>query len=99
MKYVGSQYASFMNDERISDHTQADMSLGVRLPDLGAARHPELRLNLVNITDSAFLSGVANPTANAHDTVGRYGSMIAGSAPSYFVGGGFAALLTASTGF
>ena len=99
VKYVGSQYASFMNDERISDHTQADMSLGVRLPDMGAARHPELRLNLVNITDSAFLSGVANPTASAHDTVGRYGSMIAGSAPSYFVGGGFAALLTASTGF
>ena len=99
VKYVSSQYATFTDDERIPDHTQADMTLGVRLPTIGRAKHPELRLNLVNVTDSAFLSGVANPTGNAHDTLGRYGTLIAGSAPSYFIGGGFAALFTASTGF
>lgn len=99
VKYVGSQYASFMDDERISAHTQADLALGVRLPTLGHAKHPELRLNLINVTDNAFLSGVARPTTNARDTVGRYGTLIAGSSPNYLVGGGFAALLTASTGF
>ncbi len=99
VKYVGPQYSTFTDDERISDHTEADMSLGVRLPTLGRAKHPELRLNLINLTDSAFLSGVANPTSNAHDTVGRYGTVIAGSSPSYLVGGGFAALFTASAGF
>ena len=31
--------------------------------------------------------------------VGRYGTVIAGSSPSYLVGGGFAALFTASAGF
>ena len=99
VKYVDQQYSTLMDDERIPDHTQADIALGVRLPSIGYARHPELRLNLINVTDSAFLSGVANPTANARSTVGRYGTLIAGSAPTYFIGGGFAALLTASTGF
>ncbi|WP_428390723.1 TonB-dependent receptor [Lichenicoccus sp.] len=99
VKYVGSQYATFINDERIAAHTEADLALGVRLPSFGPASHPQLRLNLVNVTDNAFLSSVANPTTNAHDTVGRYGTVIAGSAPTYLIGGGFAALLTASSGF
>ena len=99
VKYVGSQYATFTNDEHIPGHTQADLALGVRLPSFGPAAHPQLRLNLVNVTDNAFLSSVANPTTNAHDTVGRYGTVIAGSAPTYLIGGGFAALLTASSGF
>ena len=99
VKYTGSQYATFMNDERITDHTQADMTLGMRLPGLAHVQHPELRLNLVNLTDSAFLSGVANPTTNAQDTIGRRGTVIAGTSPTYLVGGGFAALLTASAGF
>ncbi len=99
VKYTGSQYATFMDDERISDHTQADMTLGTRLPNIAHAQHPELRLNLINLTDSAFLSGVANPTTNAQDTIGRRGTVIAGTSPTYLVGGGFAALLTASAGF
>ncbi|MCQ8241571.1 TonB-dependent receptor [Rhizosaccharibacter radicis] len=99
VKYTGAQYATFTNDERIADHTQADLSLGVRLPSVGRAQHPELRLNLVNVTDEQVLSGVATPTPNARDTVGRYGTMIAGSAPTYYVGGGFAALLTGTVGF
>lgn len=99
VKYVGSQYATFTDDERIPDHTQADLALGVRLPSIRFVQHPQLRLNLINLTDSAFLSGVANPTTNARDTAGRYGTLIAGQPPTYFVGGGFAALLTASAGF
>ena len=99
VKYVDRQYSTFTNDEHIPDHTQADMALGVRLPSAHAALHPELRLNLVNITDSGFLAGLANPTTNARDTVGRTGTMIAGASPTYLIGGGFAALLTASCGF
>ena len=99
VKYVDRQYATFTNDEHVPDHTQADMALGARLPSFGAAHRPELRLNLVNVTDSGFLSAVANPTTNARDTVGRYGTTIAGASPTYLIGGGFAALLTASCGF
>ncbi len=99
IKYTDRQYSSFTDDEHIPDHTQADVALGVHLPSFHTAHHPELRLNLVNVTDSAFLSAVANPTTNARDTVGRYGTTIAGNAPTYLIGGGFAALLTASCGF
>ena len=99
VKYVDRQYSTFTDDEHIPDHTQADVALGVRLPSIRAAQHPELRLNLVNVTDSAFLSAVANPTTNARDTLGRYGTTIAGASPTYLIGGGFAALLTASCGF
>jgi outer membrane receptor protein involved in Fe transport len=88
VKYVGSQYATFMNDEQIPGHTQADAALGARLPDIGFAKHPEARLNLINLTDAKFLSGMASVAPSR-----AYG------APLYYVGPGFAAVLTVSSGF
>ncbi len=99
IKYVGSQYATFDDDEKIPSHTQADATLGVRLPDLGFIRKPEARLNLINLTDAKFLSGVAAVEANARDAVGAHGTPIAGTAPTYFVGPGFAAVLTLASAF
>ncbi len=99
VKYVGPQYASFMDDEKIADHTQGDLTFGVRPGGFGPARHPELRLSLVNITDTNVLSGIASPTTNARDTLGRNGTLIAGSPATYYIGGGFAALLTVASAF
>ncbi len=99
VKYVGPQYASFTDDEKIADHTQGDIAMGVRLRALGPAKHPELRLNLVNVTDTDALTGIASPATNARDTVGRYGTLIPGSPATYYVGGGFAALLTLASAF
>ncbi len=99
IKYVGSQYATFDDDEKIPSHTQADATLGVRLPDLGFIRKPEARLNLINLTDAKFLSGVAAVESNARDAVGVHGAPIAGTAPTYFVGPGFAAVLTIASAF
>jgi len=99
VKYVGSQYATFMDDEKIPGHAQADATLGFRLPDLGAVHHPEARLNFVNLTDAKFLSGVATVTPNALDTAGRNGGTIAGGSPTYYIGPGFAAVLTLVAGF
>lgn len=97
--YTGHQFATFMNDERISDHTTGDLAIGYRFSDAVHLHAPTLRMNFVNITNEHYLSGVADPTLNARDTTGRYGTIISGSAPSYYVGGGFAAMFTASTGF
>jgi outer membrane receptor protein involved in Fe transport len=99
VKYVGSQYSTFLNDEKIPGHTQADATLGVRLPDIGAVQRPEARLNFINLTDAKFLSGVATVTPNARAATGVRGSSIAGSAPSYYIGPGFAAVLTLVAGF
>lgn len=99
LHYTGRQYATFMNDERISDRTTGDLSLGYRFSSRGRMKAPSIRLNLINLTNEHFLSGVADPTLNARDTAGRYGTLIAGSAPDYYVGGGFSALATFATGF
>ncbi|OUI79599.1 TonB-dependent receptor [Acetobacter orientalis] len=99
VKYTGHQYATFMNDERMPDYVTANMAVGYRFSDASFLHKPELRMNFINITNQHYLSGVANPTLNAHDTVGRRGTIIAGDDPTYYIGGGFAALFTASTGF
>ncbi|CAI9120166.1 TonB-dependent receptor [Brytella acorum] len=99
VRYTGHQYATFMNDERVSDHTTGDLAFGYRFRDAVHLHAPTLRMNFVNIANTHYLSGIAAPTFNARDTTGRHGSTIAGSAPTYYIGGGFAALFTASTGF
>ncbi|EHH68202.1 TonB-dependent receptor [Gluconobacter morbifer] len=99
VRYTGHQYATFMNDERMPDHTTGDIAIGYRFSDHVHLHRPTLRMNFINITNEHYLSGVASPTLNAKDTTGVYGTTIAGSSPAYYIGGGFAALFTASTGF
>ncbi|WP_240775357.1 TonB-dependent receptor [Neokomagataea tanensis] len=99
IRYTGHQYATFMNDERMPDHTMGDLTIGYRFSDHVRLHQPTLRMNFMNITNQHYLSGVAGPTLNAKDVTGVSGTTIAGSAPSYYIGGGFAALFTASTGF
>lgn len=97
--YTGHQYATFMNDERMPDHTTGDLAIGYRFSNHYHLHQPTLRMNFINITNEHYLSGVASPTLNAQDTRGAHGSTISGSAPNYYIGGGFAALFTVSTGF
>ncbi|WP_075595350.1 TonB-dependent receptor [Novacetimonas hansenii] len=99
VKYVGHQYATFMNDERLSDHTTGNLAFGYRMDSHYFLSRPEFRMNFINITNQHYLSGVAAPTFNARDTTGVHGTTIAGQAPTYYVGGGLAVLFTASTGF
>lgn len=99
VKYTGHQYATFMNDERMPSHVTGNLALGYRMKDVSVLHTPEFRMNFINITNQHYLSGVADPTLNAHDTVGRHGSVVSGQSPDYYIGGGFAALFTASTGF
>ena len=98
-KYTGSQYSTFLDDERIPSFTELDAAIGYRLPSVDGIKNAEIRLNLINLTDASFLSGVANPTSNAQAATGVNGTSIPGSAPSYYIGTGFAALFTVSAGF
>jgi hypothetical protein len=99
VKYVGSQYATFTNDEQIPSHTQADATLGFRLRDYGFVKKPEARINFVNLTDAKFLSGIAAVEPNAQNAVGIHGTPIPGAAPTYYIGPGFAAILTVASAF
>ncbi|NPD67188.1 TonB-dependent receptor [Lichenicola cladoniae] len=99
MRYIGQQYSTFMNDEKIPAFYEMGAAVGVRLPDIGPAKTPTLQLNLVNLTDNKFLSGINSVSTNALSTVGKFGTTIGGSAPSYFIGEGFAAIATVKVGF
>lgn len=94
LKHVASQYATFMNDQSIPAYTTVDATIGFRLPDFSYAKKPEIRLNILNLFDRHYLSGVASPTTNALTTNG-----VAGSAPTYYVANGLTALVTITSAF
>jgi len=98
-KYTGSQYSTFMNDEKMPAYTSANIGAGYRFSSIGYAKHPEIRFNVVNIDDGKYLSGVASTQMNAHTTTGVYGTSISGSSPTYWIGPSIGAMVTLSTGF
>lgn len=99
MKYVGRQFSTFMNDQAMPGYVNADMNFGYRAPRILHTR-PEIRLNLMNVGDNKYLSGPAGIAASSRATKGVYGTTIAAQGtPTYYVAGGFAALLTAKVDF
>jgi iron complex outermembrane receptor protein len=96
LTYRASQYATLMNDEKIPGYPLANMSLGYRFHQYLTKAHPEIKLNLINIGNVHYLSGPYEVTTNAQTTKGVYGTSIAGSSPLYYVGGGFAAVISLS---
>ncbi|WP_233582045.1 MULTISPECIES: TonB-dependent receptor [unclassified Asaia] len=98
-RYVGPTYSTFMNDEKIPGFATANLSLGYRLQSSQRLKTPQLQLNLINLGRSGYLSGVNGVGLNRNPTRGIYGTTIAGRAPTYFVGGGFAGVVSLSAGF
>lgn len=98
-KYLGRQYATFMNDESIKGYATLDLSIGVHLADWIDGKRTDLRINAINVTDPHILSGVQAVSTNARDVMGRGGAIIAGSAPAYYIGSGAAVMATVSRGF
>jgi iron complex outermembrane recepter protein len=98
-KYVGSQYATFMNDEKIPGYVTADATMGFRWGDMGLLKKPEIRLNILNIFNKQYLSGVYSATTNAKATTGVNGTTVAASTPTYLVANGITAMITFATSF
>ncbi len=98
-KYIGRQYASFMNDERIKGYATLDLSVGIHLADWLDGKRTDLRVNAINVTDPHVLAGVQSVSTNAQDTIGRNGTVIAGSPPAYYIGSGAAVMATISRAF
>jgi hypothetical protein len=76
-----------------------DVAAGYRFPSIGLKGRPEIKLNLININEGDYLSGVANPTTNANTVIGRFGNAIPGSSPTYYLSAGFTALVTLKQAF
>lgn len=99
LRYVGSQYSTFMNDQKMPAYATVDFSIGYRLPDIGALKRPTAQLNLINLTHGAYLGSVASPTANSVATIGRKGTLISASQPGYYMNSGFTVMGTLRTDF
>mgnify|MGYP000908329747 CR=1 FL=1 len=99
LNYVGSQYATFMNDQKIPSYMTANVTLGYRFPSYHFVKHPQIQLNLINLGNSGYLSGASSLVGNAKATKGIYGSTIAAQTPLYYVGGGFAGVVSVTAGF
>ncbi|GBQ97764.1 TonB-dependent receptor [Gluconobacter cerinus] len=99
--YVGSQYSTFMNDEKMPAYETLNMNLGYRFQSVGFLHRPQIQLNLVNLGlgNKGYLSSTYSVATNAHATTGVYGTAIAASAPTYNVAGGFAGIVSVSSGF
>ena len=63
LRYVGSQFSTFMDDQSISSHITSDLTVGYRLSSFGVAKHPRIMLNLMNLGDNHHLSGPSSFTA------------------------------------
>jgi len=100
VKYVGPQYSTLVNDQRMPGFATADITIGYRFEQIGFAKQPEIRLNLLNVTNNHYLSAVGSTFTNANAVKGINGATIAaGTAPYYDVGAPFAMMVTATAKF
>lgn len=97
--YVSSQFSTFMNDQKMPAFYTTDLTLGYRMPNIWHLQHPTFQLNLVNLNNNKYLTGINSTTFNAVSTTGIYGTTIAGSSPTYLVGSGRAAIGSITLGF
>ncbi|NHN86890.1 TonB-dependent receptor [Acetobacter musti] len=99
LKYVGQQYATFMNDNKIPQYITNSINMGYRFPRWGFLKAPQIQLNMSNMTNAKFRNGVYSTANNANPVKGIYGSTISGSSPSYYLQPPFTAIVTVSTTF
>ncbi|GEK96981.1 TonB-dependent receptor [Gluconobacter kanchanaburiensis NBRC 103587] len=98
LSYIGSQYATLMNDQRIPGYITANLGVGRTLPKIGHVL-PKIKLNLVNLGDASYLSSMYGYTAAATTQKGVFGTTIKGSSPTYVIGSPFVAMGTISADF
>ncbi|NVN43533.1 TonB-dependent receptor [Asaia siamensis] len=99
LKYIGAQYATLMNDERMPAYINNNVTLGYRLHQTGFLHSPQLQINMQNMIGSIYRNAVYAFTPNAKTVQGIYGTSIAGSSPLYTIQPTFAISVSLSTGF
>ncbi|WP_127079697.1 TonB-dependent receptor [Rhodomicrobium lacus] len=101
-KYYGSQYATFMNDEKMDSFGRVNASIGYRFDDIGFLKRPEIKLNIYNILGSDDLTGVYSVKNNSKATTGVNGNTIAAPSasnmPTYYMGQDRSFMLTFRAG-
>jgi len=99
LKYIGAQYATLVNDEKMPGYINNNVTLGYRLHRTGFLHSPQVQINMQNMIGSIYRNAVYAFTSNARTIRGIYGTSIAGSSPLYTIQPTFAISVSLSTGF
>ncbi len=98
-KYVGSQYSTFMNDEKMPSFGTIDLGVGYRIPAGFVGKESIIRLSVTNLENKAYLGAFSSVQPNAKATTGINGTTIAGRTPTYWLSSPRAIMGTISTKF
>ncbi|WP_146881245.1 TonB-dependent receptor, partial [Acetobacter tropicalis] len=82
--YTGSQYATFMNDQKIPGYITDSIAIGYRFPSFWLLHKPVFKMNFNNITGSFVRTGIFSPAANYRTVKGIYGTTMSGGTGSNF---------------
>lgn len=99
LRYIGYQYSTFMNDQKVPAYVVSDITLGYRFPKTPYLKGPKIQLNLINVGNNIYRSSPGSYASTAQARTGIYGNSVSAGSPVYLVGGNFAALVALSTGF
>ena len=99
LRWVGRQYADLMNEESMPSYLHNDFTFAYALPDWSMLHNTKLQLNISNIGNGLFRTGVNYAPLNAATTIGTLGGTIGSSTPTYYVEPSFAAAFSLSTAF
>lgn len=99
LKYVGHQYADYMNQQAINGYTTLNANIGYRFPNVWHLKSPTLMMNFVNLLNEHYLDGINSVQTNVNQTRGVYGTNIGAKTPTYSVGAGFAWFVSVRTDF
>ncbi|MFT8895562.1 MAG: TonB-dependent receptor [Acetobacter sp.] len=100
LKYVGSQYATLLNDEKLHPYISDSLTVGYRFSNVWYLHSPQIQLNFQNLAGSLYRNGVYSMTPFAHPTTGVYGTQYtSASAPTYTLAPPLSVSFSMSTGF
>jgi iron complex outermembrane receptor protein len=98
-RYTGSQYGTFINDEKMPAYGTIDLGVGYRIPAGYVGKEPVLKLAVSNLANKAYLSVPNGFQANALTATGINGTVIAGKTVTYVLSSPRAIVATFSTKF
>lgn len=98
-RWVDSQYSTFMDDQGMPAYKTVDLGFGYHLPKALFLQQPILRVNLMNLSNTAYLGGISTITPNAHATRSLNGVTVAGSTPAYFLSAPLTVVMSVSSAF
>ncbi len=84
-KHTGKAYSTLVNDQAMDAYALWNLAAGYKLPETGFFKSPEIRVNVDNLTNTAY-KRISSPSGSSFTTRALALGSLAGSNPSYNIG-------------